>query len=166
MAEMFIGKLAAQLGLNPRTLRYYENLGLLPAPSRTMNGYRVYNEETAQRLTFITKAKSLGLTLKEISQILAIRDGGKLPCHSVQCILQEHIERIDHQIAQLYALKTDLTVLLDGWHPEHRRNGKATSGSICPHIETHGTPHHREKATPPGKEVRSHDKNRLALPKL
>jgi len=166
MAEMFIGKLAAQLGLNPRTLRYYENLGLLLAPSRTMNGYRVYNEETAQRLTLITKAKSLGLTLKEIGRILVLRDSGKLPCRSVQCILQEHIERIDRQIAQLHALKIDLTALLNGWHPEHRHNGKATSGSICPRIETHGTPPHKEKATPPGKEVRSHDKNRLALPKL
>lgn len=64
MAKIFIGELAAQLGLNPRTLRYYENLDLLPAPSRTMRGYRVYGEETAQRLTFITKAKSLGLALR------------------------------------------------------------------------------------------------------
>lgn len=84
MAKIFIGELAAQLGLNPRTLRYYENLDLLPAPSRTMRGYRVYGEETAQRLTFITKAKSLGLALKEIGQTLALRDSGELPCSSVQ----------------------------------------------------------------------------------
>lgn len=140
MAEMFIGELAAQLGLNPRTLRYYEALDLLPKPTRTMSGYRVYSKETAQRLAFITKAKSLGLTLKEIGQILALRDSGQLPCSSVQRMLLEHIERIDRQIAQLHMLKTDLTALLNGWHPEHRRNGKATSGSICPRIETHGTP--------------------------
>ena len=47
MAEMLIGKLATRLGLNPRTLRYYEAVGLLPAPSRTLCGYRVYGEETA-----------------------------------------------------------------------------------------------------------------------
>lgn len=135
MAEMFIGELAAQLGLNPRTLRYYENLDLLPAPNRTVRGYRVYGEETAQRLAFITKAKSLGLTLKEIGQILALRDSGQLPCASVQQILQEHVMRIDRQIAQLQALKTDLTALLNGWHPASERNGKASSGFICPRIE-------------------------------
>lgn len=144
MAKMFIGELAAQLGLNSRTLRYYENLALLPAPSRTMSGYRVYGEETARRLTFITKAKSLGLTLKEIGQILALRDSGELPCGSVQRMLLEHIERIDRQIAQLHTLKADLTGLLTGWHPESGRNGKATSGSICPRIETHGTPPQRK----------------------
>ena len=136
MAEMFIGKLADQRGLNPRTLRYYENLGLLPAPSRTMSGYRVYGEETAQRLTFITKAKSLGLTLKEIGQILALRDSGQLPCSSVQRMLLEHIEHIDRQIAQLHALKTDLTALLNGWRLDSKRNG--TAGHICPRIEAYG----------------------------
>lgn len=65
MAEMLIGELAVQLRLNPRTLRYYEALGLLPVPRRTMSGYRVYGEETVQRLAFITKAKNLGLTLKK-----------------------------------------------------------------------------------------------------
>jgi DNA-binding transcriptional MerR regulator len=164
MAEMFIGELAAQLGLNPRTLRYYEALDLLPKPARTMNGYRVYGEETAQRLTFITKAKSLGLTLKEIGQILALRDSGKLPCSSVQQILQEHVERIDCQIAQLHALKVDLTALLNGWRSERRCSGKATSGCICPRIEAHGLPQNKSNAT--RKEVKSHDKNRLSLPKL
>lgn len=92
MAAKFIGALAAEQGLNPRTLRYYEARGVLPLAARTMSGYRVYDEETGQRLTFITKAKSLGLTLKEIGQILALRDSGKLPCSSVQQMLQEHVE--------------------------------------------------------------------------
>lgn len=152
MAEMFIGELAAQHGLNPRTLRYYENLGLLPTPSRTMSGYRMYGEKTAQRLAFVTKAKSLGLTLKEIGQILALRDSGKLPCRSVQRILQEHIERIDRQIAQLHTLKTDLTALLNGWRPENRSNGKALSGSICPRIEASGATPRKCNATRKGGE--------------
>ncbi|HXG18673.1 MAG TPA: heavy metal-responsive transcriptional regulator [Methylomirabilota bacterium] len=152
MAAMFIGELAAQLGLNPRTLRYYENLGLLPTSSRTVNGYRVYGEETAQRLAFITKAKSLGLTLKEIGQILALRDSGQLPCASVQQILQEHVMRIDRQLAQLQALKTDLTALLNSWRPENRSNGKARSGFICPRIEASGATPRKCNATRKGDE--------------
>src|SRR5438309_7588947 len=109
MAAKLIGELAAELELNPRTLRYYEALGLLPAPARTMSGYRVYDEDTVQRLAFITKAKSLGLTLREIGQILTIRDSGEPPCVSVQQILREHVECIDRQIARLQALRADLT---------------------------------------------------------
>ncbi|MBI3302984.1 MAG: heavy metal-responsive transcriptional regulator [Deltaproteobacteria bacterium] len=138
MAAKFIGELAAELELNPRTLRYYEARGVLPPAARTLSGYRVYGEETVQRLSFVRKAKSLGLTLNEIRQILALRDSGKLPCSSVQQMLQEHVERIDHQIAQLRALRADLTELLNGWRPGYGRNGKALHGSICPRIETRG----------------------------
>jgi DNA-binding transcriptional MerR regulator len=150
MAEMFIGKIAAQLGLNPRTLRYYEALDLLPKPARTMSGYRVCSKETAQQLAFITKAKSLGLTLKEIGQILALRESGQLPCSSVQQILHEHVERIDHQIAQLRVLKADLTALLNGWHRVPRQNGKA--GHICPRIETYSALQEKRNATKKGGE--------------
>jgi DNA-binding transcriptional MerR regulator len=152
MAAMFIGELAAQLGLNPRTLRYYEDLGLLPAPTRIMNGYRVYGEETAQRLSFITKAKSLGLTLREIGRILALYDRGESPCPSVQQILQEHVERIDRQIAQLQALQADLTALLHGWRPAPEHNGKAASSSLCPRIEASGATPRKSNATRKGGE--------------
>ena len=141
MAQLFIGQLAAQHGLNPRTLRYYERLGLLPRAERTASGYRVYGEQTAPRLAFITKAKSLGLTLKEIRRILAVRASGKLPCRSVQRLLYEHVERIDEQIAHLHALKAELTALLDGWRPAPERNGKVRVSAVCPRIEARGLPH-------------------------
>ena len=145
MAERFIGELAAELELNPRTLRYYEALGLLPAPARTMSGYRVYDEDTVQRLAFITKAKSLGLTLKEIGQILALRESGQLPCSSMQHMLKEHVERINRYIAQLRVLKADLTALLNGWHHAPKHNGK--TGHICPRIETYSALQEKRTAT-------------------
>lgn len=154
MATKFIGALAAELGLNSRTLRYYEARGVLPPAARTMSGYRVYGEDTVQRLTFITTAKSLGLTLKEIGQILALRDSGEPPCTSVQQILQEHVEHIDRQIVQLRALKANLTTLLNGWRPASQRNGRATTGAICPRIEAHGTPQGKRNATTKGGEKR------------
>ncbi len=135
MAAMFIGTVAAQLGFTARTLRYYEQLGVLPPAARTLSGYRVYDEAAVQRLTFIAKARSLGLTLKEIRQILALRERGRLPCAAVQRLLRAHIARIDRQIAQLQALKADLTALLEGWRPERRPNSQAVHGAICPRIE-------------------------------
>jgi len=70
MAEMFIGELAAELELNPRTLRYYEALGLLPAPARTMSGYRVYDEDTVQRLAFIIKPRAWGSPSRKLGKFL------------------------------------------------------------------------------------------------
>ena len=108
MSLKFIGEVSREFGLNPRTLRYYEALHLLPFPPRSKGGYRVYDEEALRRLAFVMKAKSLGLTLREIRQIVTWRGRGSLPCNSVQGMLQEHIERIDHQMAHLRGLKADL----------------------------------------------------------
>lgn len=152
MAQMLIGELATQQGLNPRTLRYYEALGLLPVPVRTMSGYRVYDDEAAQRLAFIMKAKSLGITLKEIRKVLAIRKDGKLPCRSVQRLLQDHVERIDRQIAHLKTLKTELSELLQGWNAVPECNGKVKQDSVCPHIEAYGTPPKKQKLKRKGGE--------------
>ena len=137
MAEMFIGELAAEFALNPRTLRYYERLGLLPASARTLSGYRVYDEETAQRLAFVMKAKSLGLTLKEIRQLLALRQNGELSCTEVRQLLQAHIARIDHQLTQLQTLKAELIALLDRWHVPGGENGNVMRSAICPRIEAY-----------------------------
>jgi DNA-binding transcriptional MerR regulator len=150
MATMLIGAVAAKLGVNPRTLRYYEQLRMLSPAARTVSGYRVYDEAAVQRLAFIAKAKSLGLTLKEIRQILAVRDSGRLPCALVQRLLQEHITRIDRQIAQLQALKTNLTTLLDGWRPEKQRN--TVPCTICPRIEAGMGPRKSDTAQKGGEQ--------------
>jgi DNA-binding transcriptional MerR regulator len=84
MAEKLIGEIAREFGLNPRTLRYCEALSLLPAPKRSRGGYRLYSNETEARLAFIAKSKSLGLTLREIQQVISAANGGKAPCDSVE----------------------------------------------------------------------------------
>jgi DNA-binding transcriptional MerR regulator len=133
VTQKFIGALARECGVNPRTLRFYEAVRLLPRPAHTEGGYRVYGDDAAQRVTFIAKAKSLGLSLKEIGQILVLRDSGRLPCDSVQQILTGHIRRIDEQMVRLQAFKSDLHVLLT----KCRRAGKGgVQKMICPVIET------------------------------
>jgi len=78
-ARRRIGELAAELGLNPKTIRYYEDIGLMPEPPRTAAGYRLYGEVDRERLEFILKARAIGLTLEEIHQILALRSQGQPP---------------------------------------------------------------------------------------
>lgn len=137
MAGRLIGKVARDAGLNPRTLRYYERLRLLPAPMRSPNGYRIYDEETQKQLVFITGAKSLGLTLREIRQIIAARGAGKLPCDSVREMLLTHVRRIDEQIAHLRALKSELRSTLGRDRRTSRGKGDADGRhDICPLIES------------------------------
>ena len=131
MRNQFIGTVATELGVNPRTLRYYEALGLLPRPARTQSGYRVYDSRTGFRIRFIRRAKGLGLTLKEIQAILEIYDSGKPPCRSFRRLLQAHVRRIDTQVHRLRSLRGDLRNLLAGWSDrcETDRN------SVCPRVE-------------------------------
>jgi DNA-binding transcriptional MerR regulator len=76
---MRIGVLAAQAGITAKTIRFYEDTGLMPAPARTPAGYRDYPAGAAARLAFIRDAQAAGLTLAEIRSILVIRDDGQPP---------------------------------------------------------------------------------------
>lgn len=69
--NMRIGELAGRLGINPRTIRYYERVEILPAPARTASGYRMYGDEDEQRLRFVKAAQRVGLTLDEIKDVMA-----------------------------------------------------------------------------------------------
>ena len=140
MPEKLIGQVAREFGVNPRTLRYYETLRLLPRPRRSTGGYRLYDDETERRLTFISRAKSLGLTLREIQKVLAAMNGGTIPCTTVAQILSDHVSRIDAQIARLRSLKSDLGSLLAKCPPGSRLNGKTTDQTaVCPMIEDLGS---------------------------
>jgi len=123
--------MAAELGIKARTLRYYESIGLLPRPGRTASGYRIYGGRAAQRVGFITEAKSLGLTLKEIGDILTVYDSGKAPCRTVQQLLRKHLDHIEDRIRHLRSLKADLRDFLADWPIQCETNGNA----VCPKIE-------------------------------
>lgn len=108
---MRIGELAQRLGLNPRTIRFYEATGVLPEPERTPSGYRDYEESDVERLKFVRLAQSLGLSLDEISEVLAFRDRGEPPCGYVTQVIRDKAAEIDHQIEQLQRLRRELRVL-------------------------------------------------------
>ncbi len=70
--QMQIGELADRVGVNTKTIRYYESIKLLPEPARTPAGYRIYGPDDETRLTFIKTAQHLGLSLDEIREVLAL----------------------------------------------------------------------------------------------
>ncbi|GGC14283.1 heavy metal-responsive transcriptional regulator [Cellulomonas sp. APG4] len=110
---MRIGELAQASGTTTKTLRYYEQAGLLPAPERTITGYRDYEPATLQRLNFIRRGQAAGLTLAQIREVLHVRDAGGAPCHHVRELLDSRVHQLDRQIAHLQALRETVTELRD-----------------------------------------------------
>lgn len=108
---MRIGELAGASGTTTKTLRFYEDQGLLRAADRTPSGYRDYTSEVLPRLDFIHRGQAAGLTLAQIKQILGIRDSGTPPCGHVSDLLAERLSDLDAQIAQLVDLRRTLSEL-------------------------------------------------------
>lgn len=103
-----VGRIAAQAGLTPKAVRLYEAGGLIDPPERTAAGYRTYTEETVPVLGFIRQAQTLGLSLKEIKDILDLQRSGEQPCGFVTDLLDRHLADIDRRIADLEALRSTL----------------------------------------------------------
>ncbi len=125
---MRIGELAEKLRLNPKTLRYWEEIGLIPPPRRNSSGYRIYGEEHLKICRFILKAKSVGFRLEEIREILSLRFSGREPCGCVEGKIREKIEEIDRFMEELSARRRLLEKLL--------RERREILSSLCPIIES------------------------------
>ncbi|MDQ7829415.1 MAG: heavy metal-responsive transcriptional regulator [Armatimonadota bacterium] len=103
-----IGRLGNLAGLEAKTLRYYDRVGLVRPSGRTAAGYRMYEEDTVNRLHFIRRAKALGMSLADIRRILAVRDEGAAPCEHVLALVTDNLTKVEGQIAQLERIRGDL----------------------------------------------------------
>lgn len=110
---MRIGETAAAAGMTAKTLRFYEDRGLLPAVDRAPNGYRDYAQETVSRLEFIRRGRTAGLTLAQIGAILSVRDNGQAPCLHVKDLLAQQLRELDARIAELMSLRAAVTEVHD-----------------------------------------------------
>jgi MerR family transcriptional regulator, copper efflux regulator len=129
-----IGEVATESGLPVKTIRYYEELGLLiPSVQRSKSGYRLFHESVFNRLAFIKRSQALGLSLSEIQKILAVHDGGELPCGFAKEQLLHKLQTIQEQIEALEILKSELQGILSGWQdmPTHEKIAQ----TICPNIQ-------------------------------
>ena len=108
---MLIGEVAAQAGVPPKTIRFWENQRLLPPPDRTPSGYRDYGPAILERLAFIRHAQAAGLTLDAIRQVLDIRDGGQPPCAHVTALIAGRLAEVQARLAELAAARDQLAAL-------------------------------------------------------
>lgn len=108
---MRIGQAAAQAAVNVQTLRYYERRGLVPAPDRRASGYREYGPAAVDRVRFIKHAQSLGFTLDEIADLLALRVSAETACAQVEAQAARAVARIDEKVDQLTRMRAVLTQL-------------------------------------------------------
>lgn len=131
MAGLLIGDVAKRTGVPAPTIRYYEEIGLLPSPPRSGAGYRRYGAGTVEELRFIRKAQALGFSLDEIGGILQLSRSGKEPCSHVLTLAHQHLAAVDERIRQLRAFRRQLAADLAKWDKQKRA---VTCAGLCQFI--------------------------------
>ncbi len=117
---LLIGRLAKLSGVRPDTIRFYEGSGLLPKPSRTASGYRVYDAAALNQVRFIRKAKSLGFSLDEIKRIMSLRGQGKETCRCVIAMAEATLAETETKLQELRKFKDTLAANLTRWKRKRR----------------------------------------------
>jgi MerR family mercuric resistance operon transcriptional regulator len=107
--RLTIGTLSARSACHIETIRYYERIGLMPAPARSEGGHRLYGEDHVKRLGFIRRSRDLGFTLAEIRTLLRLVDGRRYTCAQVKRITLAHLEEVRRKVADLRRLGRVLT---------------------------------------------------------
>lgn len=121
-----IGQLAEEVGMSVEGLRYYEREGILPEPRRTPSGYRNYSDAHRDRLRFVKAAQEMGFSLREIKQLLALREGSESACRPVKEQLEDKLEDVRRRLRLLRGFEADLREAvercdeqLEGGDPDH-----------------------------------------------
>jgi Cu(I)-responsive transcriptional regulator len=110
--RLAIGDLAKATGTKVETVRYYERVGLLPAPDRTSGNHRAYSPAHLARLSFIRRARELGFSLEQVRELLSLADDRERSCEAVDAIAREHLAAVARKIADLAALRRELDGLV------------------------------------------------------
>ena len=105
MDVLSIGKLSKQSGVNIETIRYYEKIGVMPAPGRSAGGFRIYGPDHIKRLGFVRRSRQLGFSLDEIRNLLRLVDGHGHTCAEVHALMLSHLAEIRRKIRDLRRLQ-------------------------------------------------------------
>lgn len=108
-----IGDLAKATSTKVETIRYYERIGLLPVPKRTAGNYRSYLNAHFGRLSFIRRARDLGFSIEQVRELLGLSDQRGRSCEAVDTIAREHLAEVKRKIADLQALRRELSTVID-----------------------------------------------------
>jgi MerR family copper efflux transcriptional regulator len=117
---MTIGQAAASSGVPPKTIRFYEELGLVKPAERLANRYRAYNESSVQTLRFIRRARNLGFSLQEIDRLLALYRNRRRASEDVKRLALAHVAELEHKIAELTRIRNTLAELARRCHGDQR----------------------------------------------
>ena len=117
---MKIGDAAKRSGVPAKTIRYYESVGLIEPATREDNGYRAYSETDIHTLRFISRARGLGFTVKDVAMLLALYRDSSRASADVKAVAARHVDRIDEKIAELQSMRQTLLHLIDRCHGDDR----------------------------------------------
>lgn len=115
-----IGEAAARSGVSAKMLRHYESLGLLPRVARTDAGYRLYGEREVHTLRFIRRARDLGFSIAEITELLKLWQNRRRASSEVKRIARAHIADLDRRLAEMQAMRQTLMQLVSCCHGDER----------------------------------------------
>ncbi|MBG6145764.1 Cu(I)-responsive transcriptional regulator [Roseibium album] len=116
---MNIGDVSRKSGLPAKTIRYYEDIGLV-TPPRSENGYRAFREIELHKLAFLGRARELGFTIEDCRTLLALYEDDGRESAQVKRVAEEHLHKIDDKIAQLQSMRGTLAHLIDECAGDHR----------------------------------------------
>lgn len=116
---MNIGEVAERSGLPPKTIRYYEDIGLV-RPARSDNGYRAFRETDLHKLAFLGRARTLGFSIEDCRTLLGLYEDESRASASVKTVAEEHLTAIDDKIAQLQDMRATLAHLVEACHGDDR----------------------------------------------
>lgn len=111
--QLSIGRVAEIVRMNVPTIRYYEEIGLMPAVLRTENNRRIYKQADVRRLNFIRHARELGFDLDSIRQLLTLTGLPDEPCEEADQIARAHLTDVEHKMARLAALRKELRAMIE-----------------------------------------------------
>lgn len=117
---MTIGEASDRSGVPPKTIRFYEEIGLIAPAERMENRYRVYDGRDVQTLRFINRARSLGFSLKEVGGLLALYRDRARASRDVKRLALEHVAELDRKIAELTAIRNVIAELAKRCHGDRR----------------------------------------------
>lgn len=129
---MQIGEAGKRAGVSAPTIRYYEEIGLLPKPTRSGAGYRQYTSTTVQELRFIRKAQAIGFSLAEIGRVLRLSRAGQRPCGHILALARQHLAEVDLRVRRLQTFRKQLAADVTRWEAE---KSSATCRGLCQWIE-------------------------------
>ncbi|ODN69159.1 MerR family transcriptional regulator [Methylobrevis pamukkalensis] len=133
MSTTTIGEAARASGVKVPTIRYYEQIGLLPAPARSEANRRHYEQADLDRLVFIRHARDLGFDIEAIRTLLALHDDPAAPCASADAIAEARLKEVEQRIRSLTALKTELERMLG-----EGRHGRVRDCRVISVLADHG----------------------------